>query len=72
MLAALMEIFDFPPFFGLFDAHSLWHACTVPLGFFWYQFLRVDASTRGVLRDENEKGVDGAEKVKEAEGKKDK
>jgi len=37
-LAALLELFDFPPLFGAFDAHSLWHLCTVPLGFLWYVF----------------------------------
>jgi hypothetical protein len=36
--AASLEIFDFPPFFKLFDAHSLWHAATIPLGFFFFFF----------------------------------
>ena len=35
--AGLLELFDFPPVFNrIFDAHSLWHASTVPLGFLWY------------------------------------
>ena len=42
--AAMMEIFDFPPWGGLLDAHAAWHACTVPLGFMWYSFLRADAA----------------------------
>jgi post-GPI attachment to proteins factor 3 len=42
IISAMMEIFDFPPFFRVFDAHSLWHACTVPLGFYWYQFIEDD------------------------------
>jgi len=42
--AAMMEIFDFPPWFSLLDAHATWHACTVPLGFMWYTFLRRDAA----------------------------
>ncbi|VDO12587.1 unnamed protein product [Rodentolepis nana] len=29
-IAAVLEIFDFPAIFYLFDAHSLWHAATVP------------------------------------------
>lgn len=41
-IAGMMEIFDFPPLFGIFDAHSLWHACTVPLGFAWYSFWASD------------------------------
>lgn len=36
--AGTLEIFDFPPYFGHFDAHSLWHAATVPLGFILYHF----------------------------------
>jgi hypothetical protein len=44
--AALMEIFDFPPIMGHFDAHSLWHAATIPLGFWWYSFWIMDNSRR--------------------------
>lgn len=34
--ATSLELFDFPAFFGLFDAHALWHAATVPIGFYWF------------------------------------
>lgn len=37
--ASALEIFDFPPYFELFDAHSLWHAATIPLGFIWYDWF---------------------------------
>ncbi|KAL0657995.1 hypothetical protein Bca4012_078580 [Brassica carinata] len=30
-LAMLLEIYDFPPYGGYFDAHSIWHLTTVPL-----------------------------------------
>ena len=40
--AALLELFDFPPLFNHFDAHSLWHAATVPLGFWWFYFWNDD------------------------------
>ena len=40
--AAMLELFDFPPFLGIFDAHALWHACTIPLGFVWYDFIAED------------------------------
>ena len=40
-LAALLELFDFPAIWGIFDAHSLWHAATVPLGFIWAYFWRI-------------------------------
>jgi hypothetical protein len=41
-MAALFEVLDFPPFFGLVDAHSLWHALTVPLTPVWYRFICED------------------------------
>lgn len=41
--ASLLEIFDFPPLLGIFDAHSLWHASTVPLAFIWYHFWHRDS-----------------------------
>ena len=42
-LAAMFEIFDFPPIYMHFDAHSIWHAATVPLGFAWYRFWHLDS-----------------------------
>ena len=44
-LAALLELFDFPALWGHFDAHSLWHLATVPLGFIWAVFWRLDTAT---------------------------
>lgn len=44
--ASALEVFDFPPYFGVFDAHSLWHAATVPLGFLWYHFWELDKPNR--------------------------
>ena len=40
--AGTLEIFDFAPIYGLFDAHSIWHLATVPIGFAWYKFLEED------------------------------
>jgi hypothetical protein len=31
----LTQIFDFPPYHNLIDAHAVWHAGTIPLGFLW-------------------------------------
>lgn len=31
VFVTLLELADFPPIFWVFDAHSLWHASTVPL-----------------------------------------
>ncbi|KAM0681901.1 hypothetical protein MDAP_002866 [Mitosporidium daphniae] len=39
-LASLFEILDFPPFFGLIDAHALWHASTTFLVPLYWSFLR--------------------------------
>lgn len=44
--AMLLEIFDFPPLWGLFDAHSLWHAVTIPLTYLWWSFIKDDAIFR--------------------------
>lgn len=46
IIASALEIFDFPPIAGVFDAHSLWHAATVPLGFLWYRFWALDRPVR--------------------------
>ncbi|KAK4390741.1 Post-GPI attachment to proteins factor 3 [Sesamum angolense] len=53
-LAMLLEIFDFPPYEGLVDAHALWHASTVPLTYIWWSFIKDDAEyrTSSLLRKE--------------------
>jgi len=43
-MALLLEVFDFPPVWGIFDAHSLWHAVTIPVGFLWYSYTIDDAN----------------------------
>ena len=55
-LAMLLEIFDFPPIYGYFDAHSIWHAVTIPLTWVWWSFIKDDASfrTKQQLRRANE------------------
>jgi hypothetical protein len=42
ILASCFELFDFPPYFKLFDAHSIWHFATIPLGYLWYTFWEKD------------------------------
>lgn len=37
ILAMSLELFDFPPFWGMIDAHSLWHLGTVLPTFWWYK-----------------------------------
>jgi hypothetical protein len=43
MLASSLELFDFPPWRRVFDAHSLWHLATAPLAVYWYRFLLADS-----------------------------
>ncbi|KAJ2358276.1 hypothetical protein IWW50_001990 [Coemansia erecta] len=42
-LAFSLELFDFAPIADTFDAHSLWHAATVPIVAHWYAYLVDDA-----------------------------
>lgn len=37
VFVTLLELADFPPIFWIFDAHSLWHASTVPLTVLLYR-----------------------------------
>ncbi|KAF2673344.1 Mn2+ homeostasis protein-like protein Per1 [Microthyrium microscopicum] len=43
VLAMSMELFDFAPWGGMIDAHSLWHLGTVVPTIWWYSFLVKDA-----------------------------
>lgn len=45
-MAMLLEIYDFPPYNGFFDAHAIWHATTIPLTYIWWSFIRDDAEFR--------------------------
>lgn len=45
-LASLLELFDFPPVFGLCDAHSLWHGATIPASHTLYRYLEAERSAR--------------------------
>uniref|UniRef100_A0A5B7B235 Post-GPI attachment to proteins factor 3 n=1 Tax=Davidia involucrata TaxID=16924 RepID=A0A5B7B235_DAVIN len=45
-LAMLLDIYDFPPYWGFVDAHSLWHATTTPLTYLWWSFIRDDSEFR--------------------------
>ncbi|KAL5006231.1 hypothetical protein ScPMuIL_015037 [Solemya velum] len=38
-----LELGDFAPLWWTFDAHSLWHAGTVSLGWLWYSFIIDDS-----------------------------
>jgi post-GPI attachment to proteins factor 3 len=38
VLAMSLELFDFPPWGGMIDAHSLWHLGTVVPTIWWYRY----------------------------------
>ncbi|KAJ3039097.1 hypothetical protein HK097_002933 [Rhizophlyctis rosea] len=42
-IATGLEVYDFPPVWGVFDAHSLWHGATVGMVWLFYDFLVADA-----------------------------
>ena len=44
--AAGMELGDFPPLWKVFDAHSLWHACTPPLTWLLYRCVLAECEWR--------------------------
>ncbi|KAG8898177.1 hypothetical protein FRC00_003164 [Tulasnella sp. 408] len=46
-LATSLELWDFPPWWFVIDAHSLWHLATVPLTWWWYRFIAEDAADSG-------------------------
>ncbi|KAM3413539.1 Post-GPI attachment to proteins factor 3 [Cercospora zeina] len=43
IFAMSLELFDFPPWKGMVDAHALWHLGTVGPTIWWYNFLLKDA-----------------------------
>ncbi|KAG2748290.1 Per1-like protein [Suillus brevipes Sb2] len=45
--ATTLELFDFPPWGRIIDAHALWHLSTAPLAKFWYDFLIKDSLDDG-------------------------
>jgi hypothetical protein len=42
-LAMGLELFDFAPWWRVVDAHSLWHAATIPIASVWWDFFYDDA-----------------------------
>lgn len=44
IIFALFEVFDFPPIWGLLDAHAVWHAATPIASYLTYSFVVDDAA----------------------------
>lgn len=61
LLAMLLEVLDFPPWFGVIDAHAVWHGVTPPLIYLWWSFIRDDARWRVKLAADKaaDAGADG-------------
>jgi hypothetical protein len=55
----LLEIFDFPPVWGIFDAHSIWHAATLPITYLWWSFIKDDAIIRTTILAKKSEAVAG-------------
>ena len=50
LAAATCEVFDFPPVWGILDAHAAWHLMTAPMLPLWYGFWADDAEFEGRKR----------------------
>jgi post-GPI attachment to proteins factor 3 len=37
MCSIVLEVYDFPPIFWAFDAHSLWHLSSAPITILFYK-----------------------------------
>ncbi|KAG2073480.1 Per1-like protein [Suillus decipiens] len=46
-VATALELFDFPPWGRIIDAHALWHLSTAPIAKFWYDFVIQDSLDDG-------------------------
>jgi hypothetical protein len=57
LCAMSLEIFDFPPWWGILDAHALWHGSTIYLIAYWYNFLLEDARIES-FRESKGKKID--------------
>ncbi|XP_046862906.1 post-GPI attachment to proteins factor 3-like [Xenia sp. Carnegie-2017] len=42
VLLIVLEICDFPPIWGILDAHAVWHLTTIPYCYYWYSFFLDD------------------------------
>lgn len=62
--AMSLELFDFPPYYRVIDAHSLWHLATIFIARGWYGFLIRDAAMLEAVRA----GMSGGKAGEVAEG----
>jgi len=62
IVAYLLKVLDFPPLWGILDAHSLWHAATIPLGPWWYYFWELDDEDDDPIPEEGRQQQEEQEK----------
>ncbi|TPX30888.1 hypothetical protein SmJEL517_g05661 [Synchytrium microbalum] len=48
-LCMSLEVWDFPPWKGVLDAHAIWHGITWPFGLLLYEFFIVDANYESTM-----------------------
>lgn len=53
----LLELLDFPPLWWIFDAHSMWHAGTIPICYLWYSFVIEDGTSLADKFDDTSKKI---------------
>lgn len=56
MATTILEVYDFPPILGSFDAHSLWHLSSAPLTILFYKFIIDDCNQ--LRKEMTEKSTD--------------
>ena len=60
---ALFEVFDFPPLWGLLDAHAVWHGATMWVGLAFWRVMIEDAKWE--VERERGKGEKGWSRLKD-------
>eukprot|EP01130_Rhizamoeba_saxonica_P015546 TRINITY_DN700_c0_g1_i1.p1 TRINITY_DN700_c0_g1~~TRINITY_DN700_c0_g1_i1.p1 ORF type:complete len:326 (-),score=26.66 TRINITY_DN700_c0_g1_i1:34-1011(-) len=55
VLAGALEVFDFAPIFGIFDAHSIWHLLTIPLYHVYFTFAITDGKRHRYTKKDHDK-----------------
>ena len=64
---ALFEVFDFPPLWGLLDAHAVWHGATMWVGVAFWRVMIEDAQWE-VEREKGRGDSRGYSRLKEGYG----
>ncbi|CAG8503525.1 14622_t:CDS:2 [Acaulospora morrowiae] len=55
IITTSLEVFDFPSWWRIFDAYSLWHASTIYIIASWYKFILEDARIESFRKNKGKK-----------------